>query len=89
MQNIWLLAATAATLGFVHTLIGPDHYLPFIVISRARKWKLRKTMWISFLCGLGHVLSSVALGFLGIALGMAVGYLEKVESTRAASPPGC
>ena len=82
MQNIWLLTATAATLGFVHTLIGPDHYLPFIVISRARNWKLRKTLWVSFLCGLGHVLSSVALGFLGIALGMAVGHLEKVESTR-------
>lgn len=82
MQNIWLLAGAAATLGFVHTLIGPDHYLPFIVISRARQWKLGKTLWISFLCGLGHVLSSVLLGFLGIALGMAVGHLEKVESAR-------
>ena len=82
MQNIWLLAGTAATIGFVHTLIGPDHYLPFIVISRARKWKLGKTLWVSFLSGLGHVLSSVALGFLGIALGLAVGHLEKVESTR-------
>lgn len=82
MQNIWLLAGTAATLGFVHTLIGPDHYLPFIVISRARKWRLGKTLWVSFLCGLGHVLSSVVLGFLGIALGLAVGHLEKVESTR-------
>ncbi len=82
MQNLWILAGTAATLGFVHTLIGPDHYLPFIVISRARKWSLSKTLWISFLCGLGHVLSSVVLGFLGIALGLAVGHLEKVESTR-------
>lgn len=82
MQNLWLLAGTAATLGFVHTLIGPDHYFPFIVISRARKWSLSRTLWISFLCGLGHVLSSVVLGFLGIALGVAVGHLEKVESTR-------
>ncbi len=82
MQNIWLLAGTAATLGFVHTLIGPDHYLPFIVISRARKWSLSKTMWISFLCGLGHVLSSVVLGFIGIGLGLAVGHLEKIEGTR-------
>jgi sulfite exporter TauE/SafE len=79
---LWILAGTAATLGFVHTLIGPDHYLPFIVISRARKWKLGKTLWVSFLCGLGHVLSSVVLGFLGIALGLAVGHLEKVESAR-------
>jgi sulfite exporter TauE/SafE len=82
MQNIWLLAGTAATLGFVHTVIGPDHYLPFIVISRARKWSLPKTLSVSFFCGLGHVLSSVVLGFVGIGLGLAVGHLEKIEGTR-------
>ncbi|MGB7294851.1 MAG: sulfite exporter TauE/SafE family protein [Candidatus Aminicenantales bacterium] len=81
-QEIWVLAGTAATLGFVHTVIGPDHYLPFIVISRARRWPLPKTMLISFFCGLGHVLSSVVLGFAGIALGIAVGKLEGVESAR-------
>jgi len=39
-------------------------------------------MVVSALCGLGHVLSSVVLGFLGIGLGLAVGHLEKAESTR-------
>ncbi len=81
-REIWLLAGTAASLGFVHTLIGPDHYLPFIVIGRARGWTLRKTLFVSFLAGLGHILSSVVLGFLGIALGIAVARLEGVESTR-------
>ncbi len=81
-KEIWVLAGTAATLGFVHTLIGPDHYLPFIVISRARRWSLSKTLFVSFFCGLGHVLSSVVLGFVGIALGIAVARLEGVESTR-------
>jgi len=66
----------------VHTILGPDHYLPFIVIARARNWSLRKTLFISFLCGLGHVLSSVVLGFIGIALGIAVFKLEGVESFR-------
>jgi ABC-type nickel/cobalt efflux system permease component RcnA len=69
-------------LGFVHTLLGPDHYLPFIVMSRARKWSLRKTLFISFLCGLGHVLSSILLGFLGLALGIALFRLEGIESFR-------
>jgi nickel/cobalt transporter (NicO) family protein len=78
----WVLAGTAASLGLVHTVIGPDHYLPFIVISRARRWTLRKTLVVSFLAGLGHILSSVALGFLGLALGLAVARLEGVESTR-------
>lgn len=69
-------------MGFVHTLLGPDHYLPFIVMSRARKWSLRKTLFISFLCGLGHVLSSILLGFLGLALGIALFRLEGIESFR-------
>ena len=81
-SEILVLAGTAATLGLVHTVLGPDHYLPFIVISRARKWPLSKTLFISFFCGLGHVLSSVALGLIGIALGVVVSRLEGVESFR-------
>jgi nickel/cobalt exporter len=81
-RNIWMLAGTAATLGLVHTVIGPDHYLPFIVIGRARNWTLRKTLFVSFLAGLGHILSSVILGFLGIALGIAVSRVKGLESTR-------
>lgn len=80
--GIWVLAGTAAAIGFIHTVIGPDHYLPFIVMARARRWPLPKTLIISFLCGLGHVLSSVVLGFLGLALGIAVTQLEGVESFR-------
>ena len=79
---MWVLIGTAATLGLVHTVLGPDHYLPFIVISRARRWHLSKTLFVSFLCGLGHVLSSVVLGLVGIALGIAVNRLESVESFR-------
>jgi nickel/cobalt exporter len=81
-NEILVLAGTAATLGFVHTLLGPDHYLPFIVIGRARRWALPKTLFISFLCGLGHVLSSVVIGFAGIALGIAIFRLEGIESFR-------
>jgi len=81
-NEIWILGGTAASLGFVHTLIGPDHYVPFIAMSRARRWSHSKTVIISFLCGLGHVFSSVILGFIGIALGLAVSRLEQFESAR-------
>lgn len=81
-SQILILIGTAASLGLIHTILGPDHYLPFIVMSRARRWPIPKTLFISFLCGLGHVLSSVILGFVGIALGMAVSRLEGVESFR-------
>ena len=83
MENsIAILSVTAITLGFVHTILGPDHYLPFIVLSEARKWSLRKTMLITFLCGLGHVFSSVVLGLAGIAIGISVNRLVSVESFR-------
>lgn len=80
--EINILIATAASIGFIHTLIGPDHYLPFIMMSRARGWSVTKTLWITLACGIGHVLSSVVLGFLGIALGVAVGELEAIEAVR-------
>jgi len=70
------LATLAASLGVFHTLIGPDHYLPFVMIARARNWSLARTNMLTFVCGLGHVLSSVVLGFVGIAF---IALMEKVE----------
>jgi len=81
-EAITVLCVTAATIGFFHTLFGPDHYLPFIVMGKARHWKLPKTMFITFLCGLGHVLSSVVLGLIGVAFGLALGKLEAFEAFR-------
>ncbi|OFY82171.1 MAG: hypothetical protein A2V46_07215, partial [Bacteroidetes bacterium RBG_19FT_COMBO_42_7] len=54
----------------------------FIVLSEAKKWTTRKTMLITFLCGLGHVLSSVILGLIGIGVGISVSKLINVESFR-------
>ena len=81
-HELSILVATAATIGVVHTLIGPDHYLPFLAMARARKWSLRRTLGITTACGVGHVLGSVVLGTLGIALGWAIGGLEWFESLR-------
>ena len=81
-QTITLLSVTAVTLGFLHTLLGPDHYLPFIVLSQAKSWSVKKTMIITFLCGVGHVLSSVILGLIGIGVGISVNKLVSVESFR-------
>lgn len=81
-QELTVLLASAAALGAVHTVLGPDHYLPFVVLAKARQWSLRKTLWITGLCGVGHIMGSVALGFVGIALGIGVRRLEVVESHR-------
>src|SRR3989338_3004120 len=82
MNELSILVITAASIGFLHTILGPDHYLPFIVMSRSGRWSLRKTTPVTVMCGTGHVLSSVLLGFLGITLGIAISKLETVESSR-------
>lgn len=70
------LGLTAMTIAVAHTATGPDHYLPFIVLARSRKWGLLYTVFLTALCGFGHVLSSVILGLLGVFLGW---QLDKIE----------
>lgn len=80
--ELTVLTVTAASIGVGHTLLGPDHYLPFVVLARARGWSKAKTVLITVLCGLGHVGSSMVLGTIGIALGVAVARVEGIESAR-------
>ena len=81
-KELMILCASAASIGFFHTLFGPDHYLPFIMMGKARKWSFAKTSLITFLCGIGHIFSSVILGFIGIIFGIAVMRLEAFEAFR-------
>ncbi|MBN1505825.1 MAG: sulfite exporter TauE/SafE family protein [Sedimentisphaerales bacterium] len=81
-QELRALVIAAASIGFFHTLLGPDHYLPFIMMSWARRWSNAKTAVITFLCALGHIGSSVVLGLSGVALGLAVESLTGAESIR-------
>ena len=80
--EILTLMATAFAIGSLHTLMGPDHYFPFIMMSQSGKWTLRKTVWVTGLCGIGHVMSSVILGFIGVAFSVAISRLEAFESFR-------
>lgn len=83
MENeIITLMITAASIGFIHTLLGPDHYLPFIVMSKARSWSTFRTVSITVLCGLGHVAGSVIVGIIGVVFGVALHKLEVLESAR-------
>lgn len=81
-QELSILIVTAISIGFFHTLFGPDHYIPFIAMAKAKKWSAIKTIWITILCGIGHVGSSIILGFIGIGFGIAISHLQLVESIR-------
>lgn len=82
MNEMYVLIMSAATLGVIHTLLGPDHYLPFIVLSKARNWSRTRTLWITFISGVGHVSGSVVLGLIGIAMGLSISRLEAIEASR-------
>jgi hypothetical protein len=77
-----VLLGTAASIALIHTLIGPDHYVPFIAMARARDWTRVRTLSVTLACGLGHVAGSVVVGTVGIGLGLAVGGVNRFESAR-------
>jgi len=81
MQTTAILT-TAASLGFIHTVLGPDHYIPFVALAKARGWDAKRTALVTLLCGVGHVASSVLIGLGGIWLGTEVTKLEWLEGLR-------
>ena len=81
-SSLATLTVTAATVGVLHTALGPDHYVPFVAMAQAGRWPLRRTLLVTLLCGGAHVASSVVIGFAGLAVGAAVGALEALETIR-------
>ena len=79
-QNI--LISTAALIAFIHTIIGPDHYLIFVALGKARDWSTLKTLKYTTICGVGHILSSVIIGFIGIFFGIELVKLVNLEESR-------
>lgn len=57
------VAATGFTVAFFHAAI-PTHWLPFVLVSRARHWSRGKTLAVSALAGLGHVALTSLLGLV-------------------------
>jgi len=55
------IALTGFTVAFFHAAI-PTHWLPFVLVARARQWSRGKTLAVAALAGLGHVLLTSVLG---------------------------
>jgi sulfite exporter TauE/SafE len=81
-SELSLLILTAITISCIHTLSGPDHYLPFVALSRSRGWSKPRTIVWTVVCGIGHVSSSVLLGLIGIAVGFSLSKLSWFEGIR-------
>lgn len=81
-EQLSVLAWVAAGIAVVHTLAGPDHYVPFVAMARARGWSERRTVAITAACGVGHIASSVALAVLAGAALLGTERLLAVEAFR-------
>ncbi len=79
-----VLLLTAIVTGVVHTVTGPDHYLPFIAIAKSRHYGWFKAVLWTLICGIGHVGSALLLaaGFLLFAELLSEAQLEWVEAWR-------
>jgi nickel/cobalt exporter len=63
------LFAAAAGVGFGHAIL-PDHWVPLAVLGRARRYPLSKIARLAGLAGVAHVLLSIVLGGVIIAVGL-------------------
>lgn len=80
--EILALLGVVASVAFIHALLGPDHFLPFVALSRSRNWSMIKTAAVTAGCGLGHALGSIILGLIGVVAGTALSRLQLVEGLR-------
>jgi len=63
------LLAAAAGVGFGHAIL-PDHWVPLAVLGRTRRYPLARVARLSGMAGIAHVLVSIALGGVIIAVGL-------------------
>jgi ABC-type nickel/cobalt efflux system permease component RcnA len=81
-HDLTKLIAAALSIAFLHTVLGPDHYLPFVAMARIGRWSTLRTVVVTLLCGVGHVGSSLVLGLIGIGCGTAIFKLNSIEHFR-------
>ncbi len=77
-----ILFTTVASVAFLHTVMGPDHYVPFIALGKNKSWSLQKTCGVVFVCAFGHALGSIILGIVGIYFGLELQALSSIEGDR-------
>lgn len=75
---MWIVALSAALVGFIHSL-APGHWLPVVLMAKARKWNMRQAIVGASIAALGHILIASGIGIAAHTLG-AHFIAEKVEA---------
>jgi hypothetical protein len=81
-----LLVGAVVAVGVLHTLV-PDHWAPIAMLARGAHWTPLRTARAASIAGLGHTLSTLAIGvvvwFAGVALAVRFGHLVSILSSAA------
>ena len=81
-----LLVGAVAGVGVFHTVM-PDHWVPITLLARQRGWSKAETARAAFQAGVGHVLSTLAIGLVvgiaGAAFARRFGSLVDVAASLA------
>jgi hypothetical protein len=76
-----VLLGAVISVGVLHTLV-PDHWVPIAVLARNFRWTRAQTAWAAAIAGLGHTLSTLAVGIVvwlaGLALAVRFGNLVSI-----------
>jgi ABC-type nickel/cobalt efflux system permease component RcnA len=81
-----LLVGAVAGVGVLHTIV-PDHWVPITLIARQRGWSRVETARAAFQAGVGHVLSTLAIGLAvwlaGVAFAARFGHIVDMAASLA------
>ena len=79
------LIAAAAGVGLGHAIL-PDHWVPLAVVGRTQRYSLARVARLSGLAGVAHVLVSLVLGGIIIAVGLQLrSSIESAQNTIVGS----
>jgi len=56
---------------FLHAAL-PTHWLPFVLVGRAQRWSLTRSLLAVAAAGLAHIATTVVVGSLIVAVGLAL-----------------
>lgn len=86
MQHELLLVLAVLAVGVFHTL-APDHWVPIALIAKRSGWTRIETARVAALAGVGHTLSTLAIGVLvwaaGAALAVRFGHMVEAAASVA------
>jgi nickel/cobalt transporter (NicO) family protein len=75
------LLAASAGVAFGHAIL-PDHWVPLAVLGRTRRYPLARVTRLSGLAGIAHVLVSIVLGAIVVAVGLQ--FRSAIQNTQDA-----